>query len=40
MGQLFRMPLRREDPSAVIWELATGQKLNEFYTIEYALRDS
>jgi peptide/nickel transport system substrate-binding protein len=22
MGQLFRMPLRREDPGAVVWELA------------------
>jgi peptide/nickel transport system substrate-binding protein len=39
MGQLFRMPLRHEDPSAVVWELATGQKLIDFYTLEYALRD-
>ena len=39
MGQLFRMPLRHEDPGAVVWELATGQKLIDFYTIEYALRD-
>jgi peptide/nickel transport system substrate-binding protein len=39
MGQLFRMPLRHEDPSAVVWELARGQKLIDFYTLEYALRD-
>jgi peptide/nickel transport system substrate-binding protein len=39
MGQLFRMPLRRENPGEVVWELATGQKLIDFYTIEYSLRD-
>jgi peptide/nickel transport system substrate-binding protein len=38
MGQLFRMPLRKEDPDTVVWELATGQKLVDFYTIEYSLR--
>jgi len=38
-GYLFRTPMREEDPSQVVWELATGQKLIDDYTMEYALRD-
>jgi peptide/nickel transport system substrate-binding protein len=38
-GQLFRTPLRPENPTEIVWELATGQKLIDPYTMEYTLRD-
>lgn len=38
-GYLFRTPMRPENPSEVVWELATGQKLIDEYTMEYTLRD-
>lgn len=38
-GYLFRTPMRQDDPSQVVWELATGQKLVDEYTMEYTLRD-
>jgi peptide/nickel transport system substrate-binding protein len=38
-GQLFRTPMRPENPDEIVWELATGQKVIDLYTIEYTLRD-
>lgn len=38
-GQLFRTPLRADDPTEIVWELATGQRLIDPYTLEYKLRD-
>jgi peptide/nickel transport system substrate-binding protein len=38
-GQLFRTPMRPDNPSEIVWELATGQKLIDTHTIEYTLRD-
>jgi peptide/nickel transport system substrate-binding protein len=38
-GYLFRTPMRPDDPSQIVWELATGQKLVDEYTMEYTLRD-
>lgn len=38
-GQLFRTPMRPEKPDEIVWELATGQKIVDPYTIEYSLRD-
>ena len=38
-GQLFRTPLRPDNPTEVVWELATGQTLVDPYTLEYKLRD-
>jgi peptide/nickel transport system substrate-binding protein len=38
-GYLFRTPMRESDPSQVVWQLATGQKLIDEYTLEYTLRD-
>ena len=38
-GQLFRTPLRPSNPTEIIWELATSQKLIDAYTLEYTLRD-
>lgn len=38
-GQLFRTPLRPENPTEIAWELATGQTLIDPYTLEYRLRD-
>jgi len=39
MGQLFRTPMKSENPTDIVWELATGQKIVDLYTIEYSLRD-
>lgn len=33
-GQLFRTPLRAENPTEIVWELATGQTLVDPYTLE------
>ncbi len=38
-GQLFRTPMRTDNPTEIVWELATGQKLIDPYTLEYTLRD-
>lgn len=38
-GYLFRTPMHTENPSEIVWELATGQKLVDEYTMEYTLRD-
>lgn len=38
-GQLFRTPMTPENPTEVVWELATGQKIIDLHTIEYTLRD-
>ncbi len=38
-GYLFRTPMRPDDPLQVVWELATGQKLIDEFTMEYTLRD-
>lgn len=38
-GQLFRTPMRPEQPDEIVWELATGQKVIDLHTIEYTLRD-
>ncbi|WP_035484696.1 ABC transporter substrate-binding protein [Geminicoccus roseus] len=38
-GQLFRTPMGSDDPTQIVWELATGQKILDLYTIEYTLRD-
>jgi peptide/nickel transport system substrate-binding protein len=38
-GQLFRTPMRPENPTEVVWELATAQKLIDADTLEYKLRD-
>jgi peptide/nickel transport system substrate-binding protein len=38
-GQLFRTPMRPEKPDELVWELATGQKIVDNFTIEYSLRD-
>ncbi|HEU4682869.1 MAG TPA: ABC transporter substrate-binding protein [Nitrospira sp.] len=38
-GRLFSAPMRPEDPSKIVWSLATGQKLIDDYTLEYTLRD-
>jgi len=38
-GQLFRTPMQPDNPSQIVWELATGQKLVDEYTMEYTLRD-
>lgn len=38
-GQLFRTPMRPENPDEIVWELATGQKVLDLHTIEYTLRD-
>jgi peptide/nickel transport system substrate-binding protein len=38
-GQLFRTPMRPENPDEIVWELATGQKILDEHTIEYTLRD-
>ncbi len=38
-GYLFRTPMRQDDPSQIVWELATGQKLIDDDTMEYTLRD-
>jgi peptide/nickel transport system substrate-binding protein len=38
-GQLFRTPMHADDPSQIVWELATGEKLIDEYTMEYTLRD-
>ena len=38
-GYLFRTPMHPNDPSQFVWELATGQKLIDEYTMEYTLRD-
>ena len=38
-GQLFRTPMRPENPTERVWELATGQTLIDPYTLEYKLRD-
>jgi peptide/nickel transport system substrate-binding protein len=38
-GQLFRTPMRPEKPDEIVWELATGQKIIDNFTIEYSLRD-
>lgn len=36
---LFRTPMRPENPAEPEWELATGQKLIDEYTMEYTLRE-
>ena len=38
-GQLFRTPMRAANPTEMVWELATGQKLIDPYTLEISLRD-
>ena len=38
-GQLFRTPMRPENPTEIVWELATSQTLIDPYTLEYKLRD-
>lgn len=38
-GQLFSTPMRPENPTEIVWELATGQRLVDEYTWEYTLRD-
>jgi peptide/nickel transport system substrate-binding protein len=38
-GQLFRTPMRPDNPTEIVWELATGQKLVDEFTMEYTLRD-
>lgn len=38
-GYLFRTPMQPDNPSEIVWELATGQKLIDDYTMEYTLRD-
>ncbi len=38
-GQLFRTPMRPDNPTDIVWELATGQTLIDPYTMEYKLRD-
>src|SRR5699024_7184907 len=38
-GALFRTPMRPDNPSEVVWELATAQKLIDEYTMEFKLRD-
>ena len=38
-GQLFRTPMRPDNPTEIVWELATSQKLIDPYTLEYTLRD-
>jgi peptide/nickel transport system substrate-binding protein len=38
-GQLFRTPMRADNPTEVVWELATGQKLVDEFTMEFTLRD-
>lgn len=38
-GQLFRTPMRPSNPTEFVWELATGQKLIDPYTLEITLRD-
>lgn len=38
-GYLFRTPMRPENPSEIVWELATGQKLIDEFTMEITLRD-
>lgn len=37
-GQLFRTPMGPDNRSEIIWELATGHKIIDLYTIEYTLR--
>ncbi|HTI02551.1 MAG TPA: ABC transporter substrate-binding protein [Acidisoma sp.] len=38
-GQLFRTPMRPDNPTQIVWELATSQTLIDPYTLEYKLRD-
>jgi peptide/nickel transport system substrate-binding protein len=38
-GQLFRTPMHPDNPTEVVWELATSQTLIDPYTMEYKLRD-
>lgn len=38
-GQLFRTPMHPDNPTAISWELATGQTLIDPYTLEIKLRD-
>lgn len=38
-GYLFRTPMRPDNPTEFAWELATGQKLLDPYTLEISLRD-
>jgi peptide/nickel transport system substrate-binding protein len=38
-GQLFRTPMRPDNPTEIVWELATSQTLVDPYTLEYKLRD-
>jgi hypothetical protein len=38
-GQLFRTPMRPENPDEIVFELATSQEVIDLYTIEYKLRD-
>lgn len=38
-GQLFRTPMRPENPDEIVFELATSQEVLDLHTIEYKLRD-
>jgi peptide/nickel transport system substrate-binding protein len=38
-GQLFRTPMRPENPDEIVYELATSQRVIDLHTIEYTLRD-
>lgn len=38
-GQLFRTPMRPENPDEIVFELANSQEVIDLYTIEYKLRD-
>ena len=38
-GQLFRTPMRPENPDEIDFEFATSQEVLDLYTIEYKLRD-
>jgi peptide/nickel transport system substrate-binding protein len=38
-GQLFRTPMRADNPTEIAWELAVSQTLIDPFTLEYKLRD-
>jgi peptide/nickel transport system substrate-binding protein len=39
LGRLYYMQNSPEDPTAIKWDLATGQKVIDEYTVEYTLRN-
>ena len=39
LGRLYWMQNSPDDPTAIKWDLATGQKVIDEYTVEYTLRD-